>query len=105
MDQTQRFGGFANLLEAIAIDAAQDLWHECRRVIATRFIIDRPYERLKDLKDLAHILNEYPSLDKQGWTRGRGGRCSAFASVREIPPRERDDYSYARPNAARAASR
>jgi predicted nucleotidyltransferase len=25
--------------------------------------VDRPYERLKDLKDLAHILNEYPSLD------------------------------------------
>lgn len=25
--------------------------------------VDRPYERLKDLKDLAHTLNEYPSLD------------------------------------------
>jgi len=25
--------------------------------------VDRPYERLKDLKDIAHILNEYPSLD------------------------------------------
>ena len=25
--------------------------------------VDRPYERQKDLKDLAHILNEYPSLD------------------------------------------
>jgi predicted nucleotidyltransferase len=25
--------------------------------------VDRPYEREKDLKDLAHILNEYPSLD------------------------------------------
>lgn len=28
--------------------------------------VDRPYERLKDLKDIAHILNEYPSLDDDG---------------------------------------
>lgn len=29
-------------------------------------VVDRPYERVKDLKDIAHILNEYPSLDDDG---------------------------------------
>jgi predicted nucleotidyltransferase len=28
--------------------------------------VDRPYEREKDLKDLAHILDDYPSLDDDG---------------------------------------
>lgn len=28
--------------------------------------VDRPYERLKDLKDIAHILDQYPSLDDDG---------------------------------------
>ena len=60
--------GVRHALQSSKTQLASDLWIAVASVpvivlMKMSAFVDRPYERLKDLKDLAHVLNEYPSLD------------------------------------------